>query len=279
MAILLTHTDKPRPQAYQPLCQSTTARELSDSLLIRRNMQLIREKMTIPKDYPHLVRPRLLTSLAEGLQGYGATVIAGRAGTGKTTLAADFARRYKHAGAARRVVWYTVNAPETDLRWFLQYLTACVAEQCPEFGARALLQVIQRTAAHDVSTLAELFAHELQKLTTPLLLIIDDLHLVYDGYWLTPFFYRLLTLLSEETQLLILARSLPPAPLWRLRSKQRLYVLTETELAFTPSEALELFAHHGLAAGQAGAALAQSHGRISALTSLVTRTHRATLAV
>src|SRR5262245_66532237 len=80
-------------------------------------MKLIREKMIIPAEFPHLVRTRLLDTLAENLQNYVATIIVGRAGTGKTVLAAEFARNCE-----RHVAWYKVDAPEVELRWFLHYL-------------------------------------------------------------------------------------------------------------------------------------------------------------
>ena len=257
---------EPLMHKLQEDCDLETGWEMDDFLTIGRNMKLIREKMIIPAEFPHLVRNRLLNTLSENLQNYVATVIVGRAGTGKTMLVADFAR-----GCGRRVAWYKVDAPEVELRWFLHYLVASLAEQCPEIDVRTLKDVIQRIGAHDLSTLAEVFAHELQKQAIPLLLVIDDLHLVYDAHWLTPYFHRLLTLLSEETHLLILTRSLPPTPLWRLRSKQRLCVLTEAELAFTTSEAHDLFANYGLAAGQVGAALEQSNGRVGALAAYARR--------
>jgi ATP/maltotriose-dependent transcriptional regulator MalT len=70
---------------------------------------------------------------------------------------------------------------------------------------------------------------------------------------------------------LILARSLPPAPLWRLRSKQSLDVIEEGALAFTPAEAEELFASYGLSAAEAGQAWEQSHGRAVTLDALAQR--------
>lgn len=229
-------------------------------------MKLIREKMTIPEEFPHLVRARLMEALSSSLQNYGATVIAGRAGTGKTTLAASFARK-----CGWPVAWYKVDAPDGELRWFLRYLAASVAEQNPEMDLQKLLEMVEHRADHDITSLAELFAGELQKSTRPLLLVIDDLHLIYDAHWLTPFFHRLLMLLPKETHLLIVTRSIPPAPLWRLRSKQQLFVLTETDLAFTPSEAQDLFADFGLASARVGVALEQSHGRASTLTAIARR--------
>ena len=81
----------------------------------------------------------------------------------------------------------------------------------------------------------------------PLLMVIDDLHLIYDAGWVVPFFRRLLPLLPPEAHMLIIGRSLPPTPVWRMRSKQTLCLVEEAALAFTSQEAADLFAGYGLA--------------------------------
>ena len=65
--------------------------------------------------------------------------------------------------------------------------------------------------------------------------------------------------------MLILGRGLPPAPLWRLRYKQRLSVINESMLAFTQTEAESLFASYGLNAQQASVAFMQTGGRAAVL--------------
>ncbi len=97
------------------------------------------------------------------------------------------------------------------------------------------------------------------------MLVIDDLHLIYDADWVAPFFHRLLPLLPAETHMLILGRGLPPAPMWRLRSKQRLFVINEHMLAFTQTEAEELFSGYGLGAEEARLALLRTGGRAAGL--------------
>jgi len=88
-----------------------------------------------------------------------------------------------------------------------------------------------------------------------LLIIIEDLHLIYDADWVVPFFHRLLPLLPADIHLIITCRSLPPAPLWRLRSKQMLRVIDENELAFTLKETARLFETYGLSEEHARIAL------------------------
>jgi LuxR family maltose regulon positive regulatory protein len=181
-------------------------------------------------------------------------------------LAADFARY-----CGRSVAWYKVDAPDSDLRVFLGYLIASVARQRRGFGGKLLERLVAQTDGINLTTLAEAFVFDLQKHSEPLLIVIDDLHLVYDADWVVPFFHRLLPLLPSEVHLLILCRSLPPTPLWRLRSKQRLSVIDEALLAFTPDEVEELFAGCGLDTGDAVAALTQTRGRADALITRVQR--------
>src|SRR5262249_38429262 len=95
--------------------------------------------------------------------------------------------------------------------------------------------------------------------------VIDDLAFIFDGDWGILFFHRLLLLLPADIHMLILGRGLPPAPMWRLRSKQRLFVITEQMLAFTQTEAEELFSGYGLDPGEASSAIKRTGGRAAGL--------------
>jgi LuxR family maltose regulon positive regulatory protein len=118
-----------------------------------------------------------------------------------------------------------------------------------------------------ISLLAEAFVYELAESGgDPLLIVIEDLHLVCDSAWLVPFFKRLMPLLPADVHLLITSRTMPPAPLWRMRSKQTLFVIDEDTLAFTTQEATLLFKNYGLSAEHASIALDHTHGRASSLT-------------
>lgn len=224
-------------------------------------MQVILDKVAVPHESPRVSRPRLLRMLEEGLAVCTSTVITGRAGTGKTLLAADFARR-----CGPRAAWYKVEASDSNLRTFFRYLVESVSRQRPGFGGEVLNHFIRSPSLEDVPTLAEAFLYELQECGgEPLLMVVDDLHLIYDAEWVVPFFSRLLPLLPREAHMIIIGRSLPPTPAWRMRSKQMLCLIGEEELAFTPQEAADLFAGYGLAGGDARAALEQSGGRASTL--------------
>jgi ATP/maltotriose-dependent transcriptional regulator MalT len=225
-------------------------------------MTLILDKITIPVDAPRVSRPRLLGVLEDSMSCCNSTVICGRTGSGKTLLTLDFAGR-----CGRRVAWYKVDAPEIEMEAFLQYLIAAVRIQHPGFGRKTLALLTTGVGAQDAVLVAESFVYEMTMLeaSEPLLIVIDDLHLVYDADWVVPFFGRMLPLLPAETHVVLIGRTLPPAPLWRMRSKQTLRVIDEASLAFNTSEAGELFASYNLPTKQAAQSLAETWGRAAAL--------------
>lgn len=225
-------------------------------------LELITEKIEQPAPRPRISRPRLLNMLSRSMADGTSTVISGRAGAGKTALVVDFAYR-----CGRPVAWYKVDAPESDPKVFFQYLVASIREQRPAFGADSLLSAIESAELDRMDWLADAFVYEFAEGETagPLLLVIEDLHLVFDADWLVPFFSRLLPLLPSDVHVIITSRSLPPAPLWRMRSKQSLVVIDDATLAFTRPEAIDLFESYGLTSEQASIALDHTHGRAVAL--------------
>src|SRR5260370_25852737 len=97
---------------------------MSALLMKKDEGHLIHEKIAVPEQSPRASRSRLCKLLKENLGSYNATIINGRAGTGKTTLAADFARQ-----AGRPTPRYKVDAADCDLRLFCPYLSQTVRLQ------------------------------------------------------------------------------------------------------------------------------------------------------
>ena len=236
------------------------------------SMQVIQDKVTVPRQAPHVSR-RAFSGCWAGARLMPSTIITGRAGTGKTMLAKDFAR-----GCARRAAWYTVEASDGELPIFFRYLVEGIGRQRPGFGSGVLSHFAVSLDFDDIPSLAEALIYELQECRgEPLLMVVDDLHLIYDAEWVVPFFRRLLPLLPSEAHMLLIGRGLPPTPMWRMRSKQTLCLIEETALAFTPREAADLFASYGLAGRDARAPLELTQGRAAALDALARRMSGVTL--
>ncbi|HEX7317453.1 MAG TPA: AAA family ATPase [Pyrinomonadaceae bacterium] len=222
--------------------------------------RVIPEKITPPAELPRVSRERLLQTLRESMEGCNSTIVAGRAGTGKTMLATDFARQ-----SGRGVAWYKLDAPDSELSVFLRHLCASLGRARPGFGEKTLERLGAEVALDDVPLAVEYLVYELLESDEPALVVIDDLHLVYDAEWMVPFFRRWLPLLPPEVHVVLLGRSLPPTPLWRMRSKQTLCVLEEEMLAFTHEEARALYASYGLSQERADAARRETRGRAATL--------------
>lgn len=227
--------------------------------------ELITEKITQPGRLSRVSRARLITMLEQSMAAGCSTVISGRAGAGKTALAVDFAQQ-----CGRAVAWYKVDAPDADPRIFFRYLVRSIQARLPGFGSDSLMALVdapELDLPERIAWLTEAFVYDMVEgeSLSPLLIVIEDLHLVSDSDWLMLFFGRLLPLLPSEVHVVITSRSLPPAPLWRMRSKQSLVVIDEVALAFTRPEAIALFDSYGLTNEQACICLDHTRGRAGAL--------------
>ena len=227
-------------------------------------MQLILDKLAAPAEVPRLSRSRLLNQLSKSVASGNMTIINGRAGTGKTLLAADFASR-----CGRRTAWYTVDATDGEPMVFMKYLATCIGQQRQGFGRLWDQGLLAERVDGRMSQLAETFVYELlEHPGEPLLLVLDNLHLIYDEEWVVSFFTRFAPLLPPDVHLMALGRILPPAPLWRMRSKQTLSIIDEAGLNFTLEEARQLFESYGIATEEAPALFKQSRGRAALVQSL-----------
>ena len=223
------------------------------------SIHLFAEKLRIPEFRKNISRPRLNDLLAKSSNQFGATLICGRAGTGKTALAADFASAY------RNVAWYSVEAADANWNIFSNYLFAAIFRNRSMFirnnsvPEEAQSEEIQRFLGKLTSKVGNISQN------APLLIVLDDIHHVFDAPWFDDFFKLLLNSALPDVHLLLLCRSKPSYPLWRLRSKQVLNVIDEKLLAFNAEETLELYKKYNLPKENAEKAHSESFGRISKL--------------
>jgi len=223
------------------------------------SVKLFADKLCVPPVAEPIARPRLMEHLGKSLAQFSATLITGRAGTGKTALAADFARQSDGC-----VAWYKVETAESDWKVFSRYLSASLNLNCsdadlPERGAMEVSATSESLAEHFVAAAEE----------KPVLIVLDDLHSVFDADWFGDFFNSFVPLLAPNVRLLLIARALPPLQVWRLRSKQVLGVIDEKLLSFTQDETIELFRKHKLTPSAARSAHKSTYGKISRLTEII----------
>jgi len=86
----------------------------------RDDVHILNEKLEIPHCVGLIERPRLIEKLDRSLDRFAATLVSGRAGTGKTSIAAAYARTRKITA------WFTVESSDVDWNVFASYLAASV---------------------------------------------------------------------------------------------------------------------------------------------------------
>lgn len=234
-----------------------------DRVASTHEVHILREKLSVPKFDALIERHRLSETLEKSLATFGATMLCGRAGSGKSALAADFCKRYS------RVAWYSVDGADTEWKNFAAYFAAAVSHD----------RKVKRRSGNpgcNPTAMAEFLGNVFEGPIDgdPMLFVLDDIHRIFDAEWFCEFFNLLLYSLPENVQLLLLCRSKPPNPLWRLRSKQMLNVVDEKLLAFNQSETTLFFASLGLPESAAKRAWKESFGRVSKLIQIAIRDAR-----
>ena len=215
-------------------------------------IQLFAEKLRVPQTGDYIERPRLDRLLKRSLGQSGAVLMIGRAGTGKTALAANFAREY------RQKVWYRVEAADSDWKIFSSYLSRAIKGSSPADAGPNVGIFVEKLLAESAGAAGE-----------PRLIVLDDVHHVFDTEWFYEFFSTALGSLSTQTHFVFLSRSKPSSPLWRLRSKQALIVIDEGILAFDLMEASLFCERAGLSPTESARFYTESFGRIGKLKALV----------
>jgi LuxR family maltose regulon positive regulatory protein len=208
----------------------------TSSAATKDSRQLLATKLFVPQARSDLVvRPRLDTQLEAGL-AHLLTLISAPAGSGKTTLLGDWAQRHAASGQYG-IAWVSLDASDSDLRTFVQYLTAALRNVTPAVGqgTRALLQSAQPFPAE---ALLRPLLNDLATLPRELVVVLDDYHLI-DSPSVHQALQFMLDHLPPTLHLVIATRVDPPLPLARLRARGQLTEVRGADLRFTAGEAAE----------------------------------------
>ena len=247
-------------EAYSPAVDTTVAKPSKGE---RDDVHILNEKLEIPHSDGLVKRPRLIEKLDRSLSHFAVTLISGRAGTGKTSIAAAYAQTRK------RVAWFTVESSDIDWNVFASYLAASVhrvAENKKAVGDSLHAAVTNSSpAAMAIFLYVVACVLETDEKDHRPLLVLDGIDNLFDADWFGGFFNILQPSLSETADVLLLCRSKPPNPLWRLRSKQQLDVIDEKTLAFDRDETMLLLKQAGRSQAEATRIHAETFGRVSKL--------------
>jgi LuxR family transcriptional regulator, maltose regulon positive regulatory protein len=244
-------------ETYSRMIRTTAATPAKGE---RDGVHILKEKLEIPDCEGLIERPRLIEKLERSLKRFAATLVCGRAGTGKTSIAAAYARTRKSTA------WFTVESSDIDWDVFATYLTASVLQAAG--SKKAVAALLPRVSDSSPGAMGIFLLNIVSELETAEsdqrpLLVLDGIHHLFDADWFGRLFNILQPSLSETADLLLLCRSKPPNPLWRLRSKQQLDVIDEKTLAFDRDETIVLLKQVGRSQAEAARIHGETFGRVS----------------
>ncbi len=199
----------------------------------------LRTKLLPPRPVPELLaRTRLTERLLANLT-YPLTLVTANAGSGKTTLVADFVRSH-----APQFVWYQLDHTDADPFVFLGYVTNGIKQVVPGFGEITLAYLQQATdeLMQQPERAVDVLLNEvLESVEQHLVLILDDYHHLGAETAVHRMVDRLLAYLPDVLHIIIISRDIPPLALARLRSQSQLAIIDRNDLLFTVEETQELF--------------------------------------
>ncbi len=181
----------------------------------------------------HLHRAELVRVLIAGARTR-VTLVSAAPGSGKTSLLSEW-----HADPRedRRFAWISLDAADNDLVRFWDGVLAALQTVAPRIGSSAQASLYS-PGTPVIDQALPLLINDLTMLPEPVVLVLDDYHLIENGE-----IHRTIELLVERlptgAHLAISTRSDPPLPLSRLRARGQLTEIRAADLRFDVAEAGE----------------------------------------
>ncbi len=179
-------------------------------------------------------RSALIAELAQGAAKL--VLVDAPAGFGKTTLVAQWR---SSPAETRPFAWVSLDRGDSDPARLWWYVVSALARACPEIDGGAILAELRAQAPEFPGSMLPMLANELAALSAPVVLVLDDYHVIRDRGCQEQVAFLLLHL-PPTVQIVIITRADPPLPLARLRAAGELAEVRARELRFTPAEATEL---------------------------------------
>jgi LuxR family maltose regulon positive regulatory protein len=202
--------------------------------LMSETGSLLHTKLFMPLLRPFTVpRPHLVAKLNDRLWLDGRflrplTLISAPAGFGKTSLVVEWL-----AAPPCAVAWLSLDEADNDPARFAAYWLAAVQQVAPALGDGLLAGLPTPLTA--LQPLVTQLLNQIAALDQPLLLVLDDFHLIQNKLGQTAV-ALFIEHLPPNAHVVLTSREDPPLPLPRLRARGQLVELRQRELQFSPAE-------------------------------------------
>lgn len=224
-----------------------------------------------PNPARYVRRPRLVELLDQATCA-PITVVVAPAGSGKTSLLADWL-----SSAAVPSAWLSVDETDRDGGQLWAGVTAALGVLVD--GWEPVARGARRPGSPDAAVAVLLAGLEQSDHPDSAVLVIDDVHVVDDDDGIVRSMAHFLTSIPAWLHVVLLSRRTPKLPVDRLRVRGQLSEVQFAELRFSPQEATSMLARldASLAQDQVGEVVARAGGWAAGLqlSALASRSDRA----
>ena len=189
--------------------------------------------------HEHIPRQRLFERLDGGLASPLTLVCAG-AGFGKTSLVSDWLQRLETQSTAPVAIhsaWLSLDEHDSEFQVFVRYVIAALRSVLPD-ALETTESLLNHRVEPPLSKIYITLANDLASLPEPILLVLDDYHLIHDTH-IHDLWTYLLRHWPEPLRLVLISRHSPPFPLVQLRANGRMVEIRNRDLRFTLDELAE----------------------------------------
>jgi LuxR family transcriptional regulator, maltose regulon positive regulatory protein len=158
------------------------------------------------------------------------------AGFGKTTLIAQW---HSSPAESRPFAWISLDPDDNDPGRLWRHVAYAMQRACPGFSPDDVLAATRAPIPDFAGTLLPRLLSELARLPEPVVLVLDDYHVIKDRNCHDQVDFVLLHL-PPTVQLVLITRADPPLPLARLRATADMAEVRAQDLRFLPAEVAQL---------------------------------------
>lgn len=194
-----------------------------------RSKPLLQTKLMIPKYRMELVsRDRLIEQLNQALNGV-LTIVCAPTGYGKTMLVSEWIHTSNLAAA-----WVSLDEGDQNGAQMWSYLTAAIDGIRPGY-LEEVKNVLPLLATENYEQALIIMLNELNRLSDPILLVLDDFHVIQEERLLRTV-ASFVKYLPEHVHLCLISRMDIGFPISRLVASGQVFCVDESQLRFSEEE-------------------------------------------
>jgi LuxR family maltose regulon positive regulatory protein len=228
----------PRATSLKPRLSHPTKRTPKQRRVAGPFFELDQSKFRAPDLRSGMVHRDRVVHRLRASRGHRVVSITAPPGYGKTTVLAQWARRDRRAFA-----WVSLDERDNDPSVLLTYVAAAVHRT--EAIDPGVFDALASPGLAAAITAVSRLGGSLQARSAPVVLVLDDLHLVSRRDCVDAVL-RLAEHLPEGSQMALVSRGEKPLPLGRLRAQGKVMELGASDLAMDPQEATALLKGAGV---------------------------------